>query len=420
MPVRSIRQILQRSRESFWLCPAIFAAMAIGTLLLTPLIAPVLPDEAMQLIGLNGVYDLLNALANTLLAVAIFSLGIMASSIQAAATASTPRARPLLLQDRTAQNAISTFIGGFIFSIVGIVGLSTNYYGDASRVVLFFASCLVIALVIVSLIRWIGKLSSLGDISEVIDRLEEATSDAFATLAKDPFLGGHPVEHLPERGFDLLADRFGYLEYVDGDLLGTSAGDFGMVICLLARPGDRVDGMCALLRAEAPISEKQAKAFRSAFTICPDRKFDNDPRFGLVVLSEVASRALSPGINDQGTALDVIGTATRILIDWSDVLVDTPVVRHPNLQVPPLPFHDLLADAFGWIARDGAGKAEVQLALQRAYATLAAHSPDRFGKHTRQLAAEALARAAGAITHRPDYEHLAEVAAALGARPETR
>jgi uncharacterized membrane protein len=77
----SIRQILQRSRESFWLRPAMVAAMAVGTLLLTPLIAPVLPDEAMQLIGLNGVYDLLNALANTLLAVAIFSLGIMASSI---------------------------------------------------------------------------------------------------------------------------------------------------------------------------------------------------------------------------------------------------------------------------------------------------------------------------------------------------
>jgi uncharacterized membrane protein len=115
----------------------------------------------------------------------------------------------LLLQDRTAQNAISTFISGFIFSIVGIVGLSTNYYGDASRVVLFFASCLVIAVVIFSLIRWISKLSSLGDISEVIDRLEGATCDAFALLAKDPFLGGCPIERAPDQGFDLLADRFG-------------------------------------------------------------------------------------------------------------------------------------------------------------------------------------------------------------------
>jgi uncharacterized membrane protein len=416
MPFRSFRQILQRSRESFWLRPAIFAGMAIGTLVLTPFVAPVLPDKAMQLIGLNGVYDLLNALANTLLAVAIFSLGIMASSIQAAATASTPRARPLLLQDRTAQNAISTFIGGFIFSIVGIVGLSTNYYGDASRVVLFIASCLVIAVVIFSLIRWIGKLSSLGDIAEVIDRLEEATCSAFASLAKDPFLGGQPVERAPEQGFDLLADQFGYLEHVDGDLLGTLAEEYGLLICLIARPGDLVDITCPLLRAEGPISQHQAKKLRSAFTICPDRKFEHDPRFGLVVLSEVASRALSPGINDQGTAIDVIGTATRILIDWSDALSDKPI-RYANLRVPSLSYHGILTDAFGWIARDGSDKAEVQSGLQRAYAALAAHSPARFAEPARILAAEALSRARDAIPHKPDYERLAELSTTLGLRP---
>jgi uncharacterized membrane protein len=185
---------------------------------------------------------------------------------------------------------------------------------------------------------------------------------------------------------------------VDGDLLGTSAEDFGLMICLLARPGDRVDSTCPLLRAEASISEEQAKALRSAFTISPDRKFDNDPRFGLVVLSEVASRALSPGINDQGTALDVIGTATRILTDWSDALADKSEVRHANLRVPPLSDQEVLADAFGWIARDGADKSEVQSALLHANATLAAHTPARFAKPARALAAEAFSRASPVLS----------------------
>lgn len=49
-----------------------------------------------------------------------------------------------------------------------------------------------------------------------------------------------------------------------------------------------------------------------AFLIGDERTFDDDPRFGLVVLSEIASRALSPAVNDPGTAIDIIGTFVRL------------------------------------------------------------------------------------------------------------
>ena len=149
------------------------------------------PTEFNKLIGLDGVDDLLGVLANTLLAVAIFSLGIMVSSLQAAASAATPRARPLLMQDRTAQNAISVFIGGFIFAIVGTVGLSTNYYDAPARVILFLTTCLVIV---------VGHLRA-----DPVDRAAEQSGrcvrgrrsaggsggcKAFADLARRPLLGG--------------------------------------------------------------------------------------------------------------------------------------------------------------------------------------------------------------------------------------
>ena len=41
------------------------------------------------------------------------------------------------MEDRTAQNVLSTFIGSFLFSIVGIVVLKAGAYGDRGRVVLF-------------------------------------------------------------------------------------------------------------------------------------------------------------------------------------------------------------------------------------------------------------------------------------------
>lgn len=132
--------IISRVLRSMWFRPALYALLALGVLTAAPSVAHLLPSGLMKLIGLNGVYDLLDALANTLLAVAIFSLGIMASSLHAASSSTSPRVRPLLAEDRTGRAAISTLIGGFVFSVVGIVGLSTGYYSDASKVLLFFVT----------------------------------------------------------------------------------------------------------------------------------------------------------------------------------------------------------------------------------------------------------------------------------------
>ena len=96
MLANDIVHFLRQSGQSLWLRPAIYAGMAVATLGLAPMLARFIPDGLDELIGLDGVYDLLNALANTLLAVAIFSLGILASSIQAAASAASSSSDPAM------------------------------------------------------------------------------------------------------------------------------------------------------------------------------------------------------------------------------------------------------------------------------------------------------------------------------------
>ena len=101
-------------------------------------------------------------------------------------------------------------------------------------------------------------------------------------------------------------------------------------------------------------------------------QIEQDPRFGLLVLGEIASRALSPGINDSGTAIDVIGRQLRVLLDWAEpdgeeAAVDTAC---PRLYARRLEDEDLFDDAFGMIMRDGAGRIEVQVRLQKALAAL--------------------------------------------------
>ena len=79
--------------------------------------------------------------------------------------------------------------------------------------------------------------------------------------------------------------------------------------------------------------------------------------FGLTVLAEVASRALSPAVNDPGTAIDAIGRGVRLLTRWGkhgDISL-----RYPRLWVPKILTGGLFEDFFRPIARGGAGMAEV-------------------------------------------------------------
>jgi uncharacterized membrane protein len=400
--------------RSLWFRPAVYAAAALAVLLLAPAVAPLIPEGVKDAVGLDGVYDLLDVLASSLLAVSIFSLAILATSMQAAASASTPRARPLLLQDRTAQNAISTFIGGFIFAIVGIVGLSTEYYSDASRLLLFIVTCVVILAVIVALIRWIGRMSHLGDVTEVINVVAAATNDAFRSIADAPHMGGLPSRTLPPGGVPVMPEAFGFVQKVNADDIGALADSLGVDLHLVSRPGAHVDPARPLVIAARPIDEDAQKEVRDAFVIGPQRTFETDGRYGLLVLSEIGSRALSSGVNDPGTAISVIGASVRVLVDWNThARKARPDIKHRRLYVEPLNISDLLDDAFRWLARDGAALLEVQIRIQKGLATLIAHDKDVFGEAARLLSREAQQRAKGAMELERDYHDLCGLAARL-------
>lgn len=116
--------------------------------------------------GAEAVDNILNILASSMLAVTTFSLSIMVAAYGSATTNVTPRATRLVVEDVTTQNVLATFIGSFLFSLVGIVALNMGAYGERGRVILFIVTLVVIALIIFTLLRWIQHLTSLGRVGK--------------------------------------------------------------------------------------------------------------------------------------------------------------------------------------------------------------------------------------------------------------
>jgi uncharacterized membrane protein len=363
-----LRQLLNR----MWFLPAVFSAVALLTIFVAFYLARWAPEELPFTISQEAVQSVLAILATSLLTVSVFALSTLVAAVSAASASTTPRAAQLIVGDRSAQTSISVFIGAFLFSILAILGLSAGIYSSAGRMLLFSVTLGVVALVVVALIRWIAQISDIGRVGHTVDRVETATAGALNTLMDHPLFDCRLLEGEPE-GVAISTEELGYIQHFDAKRLQRLAAEHDLQVAVTARPGAYVSPARPLMVVDKKVSDELRSDLIASFVIGDQRSFDSDPRFGLVVLAEIADRALSPGVNDPGTAIDVIGTLTRLLCGWQPGQAKE--AGNDRIYVPALRPQDLLEDAFRPIARDGAGLIEVVLRLLYSLETIAQLNP---------------------------------------------
>ncbi len=378
------------------------------TALVGIVLSPYIPSDLPTKIGADAVDHILGIIASSMLTVTTFSLSIMVSAYSAATSNVTPRATQLVMEDSTTQNVLSTFVGSFLFSLVGIIVLSTGAYGSKGRVVLFAATIVVIVLIVGTLLRWIDHLSRLGRVSETTALVEQAAAAAMRDRHQNPNMGGRPFDRsvtLPPFARPVHTTDIGYVQHVDMGALHDLTESGKGQIYLNATPNVFVDPTVPIAWVVGIEADDIEKSMRNCFEVADRRSFDQDPRFGSSVLSEIASRALSPAINDPGTAIDVVGRAVRTLAIWAEP-VAAKDVQYANIFVPSLKLGDIFDDMFTPIARDGASIVEVGLRLQKAFLMLSRLGEGRYRTEVIRHATEALQRAEHALPIEADKQRI--------------
>lgn len=303
--------------EKLWFVALLYAALAVATNIAATFIGPLLPDGLGAILGADSVEAVLTILASSMLSVVTFSLGIMVSAFVGAAAAVTPRATALLKTDRTTQRVLATFLGSFLYSLIGIISLNAGVLTDNDRLVLFVVSIVVVAIVVIAILRWIAHLTVFGLMTDSIEKVEKAAQRALDDRMDAPFMGGHGHSSPPPPdAHPITQSAIGYVRYVHMDWLQDSAETLDCQIYLAALPGAFVHPGKVVAYVLGNLPEDPDKITR-AFTIGNTRSFEQDPRFGLAVLAEIAERALSPAVNDPGTAIDILGRAVRLFASLS-------------------------------------------------------------------------------------------------------
>ncbi|ATG47714.1 hypothetical protein CEW89_09130 [Celeribacter ethanolicus] len=404
--------LFRRYYHALWLRVTLYALMSLAVSLITLVLRRYIPEELAQRIDTAAVLPVLTILASSMLAVSTFTLNVMVSAHSSAANTATPRIHRLLLQDTTTQSVLAAFIGAFIFALSTIILFRTHLYGDDEAVVVMALTIVVVVVIIIAMLRWIEHLSQLGSLDNSLNLAETEARRSMAALRKDPALGANPLTPetiLPEATSPLRAPKTGYIQFIDTRALNSCAGDHGLVY-ILHRPGAFVLEGTALAQLSGMSPDSDLDAMARAFVIGTTRTHEIDAEFSLSTLSEISSKALSPGVNDPGTAIDAVTRMTALFWEAAHI-APTDTVRAPQVFCPAPSARALIDAAFAATARDGAGQIEVARTLRRCLLSLTGAPDEALAEAAREMAGRALDYARAALPLESEKLELGDVPA---------
>lgn len=414
-----LRFLLQQLGKLLWIKPLIISLLSVAAAFLAKLTDDLGLDTWLPKVSPGSVETLLSVMASSMMVIATLAVASMVAAYASASSTATPRSLKLVIADDLSQNALSTFIGAFIFSMVSLTAVKNQYYGDAGLFTLLALTALVFFIVIATFVRWVDGIARLGRVGTTVDTVERTAANAMCRRRDAPALCGIPATEDTPTGEKLFSLEVGYIQHIDMAQLQDCACEWQDRIRLVVLPGTFVtpDRPLAFIRsASGEMTESKRKKLLKAFLVDNERTFEDDPRFALVVLSEIASRALSPAVNDPGTGIDIIGRLVRLFVLWGqphqeDVnKSDEGGPHYDRIEVPLLSVDDMFDDAFSPIARDGAAMVEVAIRLQKGLRALANLGNEPLRKAALKYARLALQRAEQGLDTAEDIEAVRKAA----------
>ena len=368
-----MKRLLLRLREltrQFWFIPAVMTLLA---LLLAQVGINVEEQYGVsaKLIfvyggGETGARGLLGAIASSSIGVAGTVFAITIAALSYAAGSMGPRLLDNFTRDRGNQVTLGIFIATFAFTLYTLRIVQGGNPPFVPHYNTTFSLLLAMAC-IGALVYYLAHVTRNINMTQVVNLLRNDMREALlnATQQKDGDQSGQypaPPEAFWDGGESLRSPRGGYLQLLDSELLLTKAIKADTALRLFVRPGDYVFPH-SIIAVGVPCLPAD---IMDALTLGDNRTTGQDMEYSVRQLAEVAARALSPGVNDPVTAIDVIdrfGDALCSLQDrrWPDgIFYRDNVLR---LIVPVTDFAGLVAGMFNMIRQYGKGSPGVMIRL---------------------------------------------------------
>lgn len=374
---------------------------------------------------------ILSTIAGSLITVAGLTFSLTVVVLTLVSSQFTPRALRGFLGDRVNQVLAGGFVGMFLYCLLVLRTVRDDGDGKAFVPSLSVTAAIFFGLLtLVLLLIFVHHMGQSIQASDITARIARQTLKAASSVHGEPYTSAEAEaagEHSLPAGepYRVLPEGPGYAQLVD-------AGDIeeqlppGARALVTVRPGDFVSqrNPLMLLWGYRP-DDDGLQSLRRAIPLHNERDQLQDMSYGMRQLTDIALKALSPGINDPTTASTCMGYLRTVLEHLADRALPV-VVTHEGeqgeLRLSQRGWDEYVDEAFSEIGRYGRDNARIVILLLESLTSIAGAVKDvgAYERLTvlRELGEAAAEAAIDAATSRRDREQLEDVRQRL--RSETQ
>ena len=249
---------------------------------------------------------ILSTLIGGIISLTVFSFTMVMVVLNQASANFSPRLLPDLIANKRHQIILGVYIGTLVYCFINLItlGASASESNDFGLAVMIAAILGLICLgLFVSFLHSISAAIQIHNIiSGVYTDVEEKLEKSIEMEKESPSV---TLEN--EQNWQVISlDRSGYYKGFETSLLNKEVLEKENTILVIPYPDAFLWEGSPVLKIKNKLNSKEIKSLLFALRISSDLHGEVTTLSGMIKLMEISVKALSPGINDPGTAIDAI------------------------------------------------------------------------------------------------------------------
>ncbi|CAM3656542.1 DUF2254 domain-containing protein [Flavobacterium gelidilacus] len=329
--------------------------------------------------------SILSTISGAMIGVAgtVFSVTLVALTL--ASSQFGPRLIKNFMYVRLNQVVLGSYVATYLYCLFVLNAIKEGDDYTFIPVISILVAIITALINIILLIIFIHKIATSIQADKVISDISEVIYKQINSLYPNKM--GEELENEKINIVDIIKTKYinsiaikspksGYIQYIDSEALLKIVSSYDALLELFFRPGDHlVEGIeMGKLNFNNDLNKEQIEEICNQFVIGKTKVADQDLEFSIHQMVEIASRALSPGVNDPYTAITCIDNLTATTCRFSQIEFPSKyrIDDKQNLRIiaNTTDFEGLLNASFNQIRQFSAGSPAVIIRLMEAQITI--------------------------------------------------
>jgi len=262
------------------------------------------PDTARSILG---------TLIGGILSLMVFSFSMVMVLLNQASSNFSPRLLPGLISDKSHQIVLGTYMGTIIYNIIVLISIVSDSDEYTINGLSILGGIILGVVCLGMFIFFIHSISTGIQINNILDRIYTQTKKRLDHLI-DLEKGEHKALKLDQgEWLDFKCDRAIYYQGIDVAGMQEALKELEVNVKIIPFKGQYVLPNTVIMSYDKELSEEEQERLNGYVVYSNNHQAKDNYILGIKQMTEVGVKAMSPGINDPGTAVMTVDYLTELL-----------------------------------------------------------------------------------------------------------